>query len=368
VDIDVLVVGAGVVGLAVARELQLAGREVVLADAESQFGMHTSSRNSEVIHAGIYYAAGSLKARFCVRGKALLYDYCASRGVPHNGIGKLIVATEDGEEAALDGYRAKAEANGVDDLRPVSLAKLQELEPEVTARAALFSPSTGIIDSHAYMQALLTDFEAAGGVFARRCAVTGAVAESTGFTVILADGERIRVRSLVNSAGIEAPALAATIAGLDARHVPARRFAIGHYYTLAGRSPFRHLIYPLPVPGALGIHVTLDLAGGARFGPDIRWVDAVDYGFDDSRRGDFAAAIRRYYPAVSEEDLVPAYTGIRPKIVVDGAVLEDFVISGPEQHGMAGLVNLFGVESPGLTSSLAIAEAVRPTFEAMGPG
>jgi len=358
-EIDALVVGAGCVGLAVARALQLAGHDTILVDAESQFGMHTSSRNSEVIHAGIYYAAGSLKAEFCVRGKHLLYDYCAARDVPHKRIGKLIVATEAGEEDALDGYRSKASANGVDDLRPVPLAELRNLEPEVTARAALFSPSTGIIDSHAYMQALLTDFEAAGGIFARQCTILGAEAESRGFTVILADGERLRVRQMVNSAGLEAPVVAAAIAGLDARHVPERRFAIGHYYSLQRRSPFRHLVYPLPVPGALGIHVTLDLAGTARFGPDIRWLDSLDYSFDDARRADFAAAIRRYCPAISDDDLAPAYTGIRPKIVFDGTMQEDFVISGPDRHGIPGLVNLFGIESPGLTSSLAIAERVR---------
>lgn len=357
-DVDVLVLGAGVVGIANARALQLAGHDVVLADAEAQFGMHTSSRNSEVIHAGIYYPAGSLKARLCVRGKELLYAFCAARDVPHKRLGKLIVAAQAGEEDILDSYVAKAAANGVDDLRSVSRDELARLEPEVRGTAAIFSPSTGIVDSHRFMAAMLDDFENAGGIFARKTRIERAIAETNGFTVILEDGERLSARRLVNSAGLEAPVFAARIEGLAAEHVPGRRFAIGHYYSLGRRSPFRHLVYPVAVPGALGVHVTLDMAGAARFGPDIRWVDEIDYGFDDSRRQEFLEAIARYFPAIGTDDLVPAYTGMRPKIVVDGKVAEDFVISGPAQHDLPGLVNLFGIESPGLTSALAIAEQV----------
>lgn len=358
-DIDVLVVGAGVVGIAVARALGLAGHEVILADGEAQFGMHTSSRNSEVIHAGIYYPAGSLKARFCVRGKELLYAYCSAREVPHKRLGKLIVATQAGEEEILNSYLAKASANGVGDLRAVSHDELARLEPEVRGTAAIFSPSTGIVDSHHLMAAMLNDFEGVGGIFARKTRVERVIAETRGFTVILDGGERLFVRRLINSAGLEAPVLAGRIEGLAVEHVPERRFAIGHYYGLGRRSPFRHLVYPVAVPGALGVHVTLDMNGAARFGPDIRWVDGIDYAFNDSRRHEFLEAIARYYPAIDANDLVPAYTGMRPKIVVAGKPAEDFVISGPTEHGLPGLVNLLGIESPGLTSALAIAEQVQ---------
>jgi L-2-hydroxyglutarate oxidase LhgO len=358
-NIDVLVLGAGVVGIANARALQLAGNDVVLVDAEPRFGMHTSSRNSEVIHAGVYYPPGSLKARLCVRGKELLYAYCAARAVPHKRLGKLIVATQASEEDILNSYVAKAKANGVDDLHPVSRDELARLEPEVHGTAAIFSPSTGIVDSHGFMAAMLDDFENAGGIFARKTRIERAVAEASGFTIILDDGECFSVRRLVNSAGLEAPVFAGRIEGLAMEHVPERRFAIGHYYGLGRRSPFHHLVYPVAVQGALGVHVTLDMTGAARFGPDIRWLDEVNYVFDDSRRGEFLEAIARYFPAICTDDLVPAYTGVRPKIIVDGKVAEDFVISGPAQHGLPGLVNLFGIESPGLTSALAIAEQVQ---------
>lgn len=357
-DIDVMVVGAGVIGLAIGRSMQMSGRETVLIDAEAKFGMHTSSRNSEVIHAGIYYEPQSLKARFCVRGKHLLYDYCVGRAIPHGRLGKLIVSTEPGEDANLERYRLTALANGVDDVRFVSRQELQNREPEVRAEAALFSPSTGIIDSHAFMLSLLSDFETAGGIFARKSRLDRAHIDETGCTVVLDDGETFRTTLLINAAGIDAPALAARMEGLLPEHVPDRRFAIGHYYTLTRRSPFRHLVYPVAVPGALGIHVTLDMAGAARFGPDIRWIDDIDYSFDDSRRDDFAAAIRRYYPPITADDLAPAYTGIRPKIEIDGEVAADFRIDGPDRHGAPGLINLFGIESPGLTSSLAIAEEI----------
>jgi len=357
-DIDVLVIGAGVVGLSVARNAQLGGQETVLVEREMQWGMHTSSRNSEVIHAGIYYSTNSVKAELCVRGNQLLYEYCASKRVTCCRIGKLIVAN-DGEVEALEAIRDRAIANGVENLRLLAASEIVVMEPEITAKTALFSPGTGIVDSHGFMQALLTDFEAAGGIFARRCAVDSVIVESTGFIVLLADGERLRARAVINCAGLEAPVLAEKIKGLPQQYIPARRFAIGHYYTLRHGQPFKHLVYPIPEPGGLGVHVTLDLAGGVRFGPDVRWIDSINYSFEDTRRAEFVASISRYYPRIDAENLVPAYTGIRPKIVIDGNLHEDFVISGPAQHGIPNLVNLFGIESPGLTASLAIAAMVR---------
>ena len=351
-------------GLAVARALQSSGRETVLIDAEPTFGTHTSSRNSEVIHAGIYYEADTAKARLCVRGKHLLYDYCSARNIPHSRLGKLIVATEAVEEQVLEGYRLRALANGVDDLYFVSRQGIREMEPDISAFAALMSPSTGIIDSHAFMLALLGDFEAAGGIFARKCRLDRAMADQDGCVAEIEGGQRFQTKLLINAAGLEAPALAARIEGLPSELVPARRFAIGHYYSLSRRSPFRHLIYPVAVPGALGIHVTLDLSGAARFGPDIRWIDTIDYRFDDSRREEFVAAIKRYYPSINAQDLTPAYTGIRPKISIDGKVISDFDIQSFDHHGIPGLINLFGIESPGLTSSMAIAEEIVAVSEA----
>ena len=358
--VDTVVVGAGVVGLAVARALQLAGREVWLLEQAGTFGTATSSRNSEVIHAGIYYPAGSLKARWCVRGKALLYDYCARRGVPHRAIGKLIVAAEPQDEAALEGYLRSARANGVHDLEPIAAARLARLEPEVRGCMALHSPSTGIVDSHAYMLALLADFERAGGQFVPAAAVRGGHVVAGGLELDLDDPgrTRVRARAVVNSAGLQAPALAERIDGLPPGCVPRPRYAVGHYYGLAGRHPFNHLIYPVAEPGGLGVHVTIDLAGQVRFGPDVRWREGIDYRFDDSRRADFAAAIRRYYPALRDEALLPGFTGIRPKLAGPGEPEADFVLQHEAVHGVPGLVNLFGIESPGLTASLALAEAV----------
>jgi len=354
---DCVVVGAGAVGLAVARTLALAGCEVVLAEAATAIGTGTSSRNSEVIHAGIYYPTGSLKARLCVAGKHALYDYCEKKAVPHRRIGKLIVAVTADEVDTLESYRVQAEANGVPDLRWVERNEIAELEPAVHAVRGLFSPSTGILDSHAYMLALQGDLEDAGGMIAFESPVDAALRTSGGFEVSVGD-TRVHCRVLINAAGIDAPALSRNIEGLDSSLVPQGWLAKGHYYGLVGKSPFTHLVYPQAGAGGLGVHVTLDMAGGVRFGPDIRWIGELDYDFDDSRREDFVAAIRRYYPGLNEAALQPAYTGIRPKIVGPGEPAADFLIQGAEAHGLPGLVNLFGIESPGLTASLAIGEEV----------
>jgi len=355
--VDSIVVGAGVVGLATARALALAGREVLVLDAGPVIGSETSSRNSEVIHAGIYYPTGSLKARLCLAGRERLYRFCAERGVRHRRVGKLIVATAQAEVHVLEKYVAQANANGVDDLQWLTAGQVLGMEPEVRCVRALHSPSTGIIDSHEYMLALQADIEAAGGAVVLNTRVTGARRGDGGFEVDVDGVPAARCAQLVNSAGLYAPAVARTIEGLDATHVPGAWYAIGHYFTLQGKSPFGRLVYPVAESAGLGIHVTLDLAGAARFGPDVKWIDAVDYAFDESRRAAFATAIRRYWPGVDESRLQPAYTGIRPKITAPGAAAADFVIQGPAVHGVPGLLNLFGIESPGLTSSLALGDA-----------
>ncbi|WP_430227309.1 NAD(P)/FAD-dependent oxidoreductase [Paraburkholderia tropica] len=359
-EVDCIVIGAGVVGLAVARALQLDGRETILLEKEKTFGVETSSRNSEVIHAGIYYEPGSLKARFCVRGKQLLYDYCQSRGIPYSRIGKVIVATREAEIAILKRYFTVANTNGVHDLDWLDEKELHEYEPEVKGVRALFSPSTGIVDSHAYMHALLGDFEMAGGHFVRSTPVIGGKVTPNGIKLQLGDAESTTVlaRTVVNCGGLYAPQIARSLEGLTAAAIPESHYAIGHYYTLLGRSPFRHLVYPVAGQGGLGVHVTKDLAGGVRFGPDVRWRDSIDYSFDDRRREEFAQAIRLYYPEIRAEDMAPGYTGIRPKISGADDPNRDFVIQDGAQWGARGLVNLFGIESPGLTSSLAIAEHV----------
>lgn len=359
-QVDCIVAGAGAVGLAVARELALAGREVLVLESAGTIGTGTSSRNSEVIHAGIYYPTGSLKARYCVAGKEALYRYCEDRGVAFRRVGKIIVAVDAAEIPILEQYRVQAEANGVRDLRWLSNAELREREPEIVGVRSLLSPSTGILDTHEFMLSLRADVEAADGLLAFNAPIERVQVTHSGFLVDCGGDAPATIAShvLVNAAGLHAPLLAAHINGLPSRRVPRAWYAKGHYYGLSGKSPFRQLVYPIAGDGGLGVHVTLDMAGAARFGPDVRWVDEVDYSFDDSRRDEFISAIRRYYPALDETRLQPAYTGIRPKIVGPGARAADFVLQGPADHGVPGLVNLYGIESPGITASLAIADAV----------
>ncbi|MBX3659269.1 MAG: NAD(P)/FAD-dependent oxidoreductase [Ramlibacter sp.] len=361
--LDCVVVGAGVVGLAVARALALRGREVMVLEATEAIGTGTSSRNSEVIHAGIYYPAGSLKARLCVQGKQQLYAYCAERGLGHRRCGKLIVATSDAQVAALQGIVAKAAANGVGDLKLLTRDEARALEPQLECVAAVHSPSTGIVDSHGLMLSLQGDLEHAGGMVAFNSALNRAVAQvgrpQDAIVLVAEDGTELAARTVVNAAGLQAPALAARFEGLDARHVPTAYFAKGNYFTLAGRSPFSRLIYPVPEAAGLGVHLTLDLGGQAKFGPDVQWVDSPDDLVVDPRRGDgFYAEVRKYWPALADGALQPGYAGMRPKISAPHEPAADFVIQGPAAHGVAGLVNLFGIESPGLTSSLALGEAV----------
>ena len=359
-QVDAVVVGAGVVGLAVARALALAGREVLVLDAAEGIGTETSSRNSEVIHAGIYYPAGSLMARACVAGKHRLYRYCAERGVPHSNCGKLIVATTEEEAGKLEGIRQRAAANGVTELHLISRAEALAMEPALQCTAALHSTTTGIVDSHAYMLALQGDAENAGAVFAFHAPVTRGRATEDGIEIEVGGEEpmALRARLLVNAAGLHAPRLARGLAGMPEAHVPTAYYAKGNYFTLAGRSPFARLIYPVPVPGGLGTHLTIDLGGQARFGPDVEWVDSIDYAVDPQRGESFYAAIRRSWPELPDGALSPGYSGIRPKIVPQGAPAQDFVVQGPAAHGVPGLVNMFGIESPGLTASLALADHV----------
>ncbi len=356
-EVDCVVVGAGVVGLAVARELASAGRDVIILEQAEAIGTETSSRNSEVIHAGIYYPANSLMARFCVAGRRKLYAYCAEKGVPHRNCGKLIVATNAEEDAMLAGIRKRAEANGVEGMRVLSAAEAIAMEPNLRCTSALLSPVTGIIDSHAYMMALLGDAENAGAVLAIFSPMMGGrvVGRHIEVDVGGADPMTLRCNVLVNAAGMHAPFVARGIAGMPRDRIPTEYFAKGNYFTLSGRSPFSRLIYPVPVPGGLGVHLTIDLGGQARFGPDVEWIDAIDYTVDPSRADGFYDAVRKYWPDLKDGTLQPGYAGIRPKIVPKGAPAQDFVVQGPQTHGVPGLINLFGIESPGLTASLAIA-------------
>lgn len=357
--VDCVVVGAGVVGLAVARALALAGRDVLVLEACHAIGTQTSSRNSEVIHAGMYYPTGSRKAQLCVRGNAMLYDYCDLRGVAHNRCGKFIVATTVDQLAQLEAIQARALANGVTDLVLLDRDQAQAAEPALQCVGALHSPSTGIVDSHGLMLSLLADLEHASGTLALNSPLALAEIDGVAIELVANDGTRLRAASVVNAAGLQAPALATRFAGLDPRHVPTAHFAKGNYFTLAGRSPFSHLIYPVPEAAGLGVHLTLDLGGQARFGPDVQWVDSPDDTTVQAERGDaFYAEVRKYWPALPDGALQPAYAGIRPKISGPGEPARDFCIQGPKDHGVAGLVNLFGIESPGLTSCLAIAEVV----------
>ena len=363
--VDVVVIGAGVVGLAVARALAMAGRDVTLVESAHAIGTGISSRNSEVIHAGIHYAPGSLKARLCVRGKHLMYDFCAARHVPHRRIGKLVVATDRTQLAKLAHVIDNARASGVDDLEAIDAAAASKREPAVSCVAAAWCPSTGIVDSHALMLALLADAEAHGATLALSSRIDGGT--------VVADGVELRISSageealqlsaalVVNCASLDATRIARAIDGLPAASIPAIHLAKGSYFSLTGRSPFSHLIYPLPEPGGLGVHVTPDLGGQAKFGPDVEWLPAdapLDFTVDARRADSFYATVRRYWPALPDGALSPSYSGIRPKLSGPGDPAADFMIAGPADHGVAGLINLFGIDSPGLTSSMAIGEYV----------
>ena len=358
--VDCVVIGAGVIGLAVARRLAQAGREVIVLEAAEGIGTETSSRNSEVIHAGIYYRAGSLMAQMCVSGKQLLYAYCGEHGIPHRNCGKLIVATTPKETDKLQSIRAHAEANGVLDMELLAGEAARALEPALNCDAALLSPSTGIIDSHAYMLALQGDAEAAGAAFAFHTPLLRAKA-SAGQIEIEAGGNApmtLQCDLLVNAAGLGAPTVARNIEGMPIELIPCAYLAKGNYFSCSVRAPFSRLIYPVPEPGGLGVHLTLDMAGQARFGPDVEWVEAIDYAVDPARAERFYPAIRKYWPTLPDGALMPSYSGIRPKIVPPAVATQDFLIQGPRAHGVSGLINLFGIESPGLTSSLAIADHV----------
>ena len=358
--VDCVVVGAGVIGLAIARKLAMAGHEVIVLEAAEGIGTVTSSRNSEVIHAGIYYRAGSLMARMCVSGKRDLYQYCADHGIPHRNCGKLIVATTPKETEKLQSIRAHAEANGVLDMQLLPGEAARALEPALNCDAALLSPSTGIIDSHAYMLALRGEAEAAGAAFAFHTPLVRAKV-AAGRIEIEAGGEApmtLACELLVNAAGLGAPAVARQIEGMPIELIPCAYLAKGNYFSCSARAPFSHLIYPVPEPGGLGVHLTLDMAGQARFGPDVEWIDSIDYAVDPARADRFYPAIRKYWPTLPDGALMPSYSGIRPKIVPPAVATQDFLIQGPGDHGVSGLINLFGIESPGLTSSLAIADYV----------
>ncbi len=365
-DIDCIVLGAGVVGLAVARELALSGREVLVVEAAEGIGTGTSARNSEVIHAGIYYPAGSLKARLCVEGKALLYDYCEQRGVAHQRIGKLIVAANETQAAGLAAIAERARANSVDDLYPITGSEAAALEPALSCHAALVSPSTGIVDSHGLMLALQGDAENAGA----QCVFmtpfeSGRLLENGEFQLSFGGAEAmdITATTVINATGLSAPAVAKRLSGQPAELIPPAYYCKGSYFTLSGRSPFSRLIYPMPDEAGLGVHLTVDLGGQAKFGPDTEWVDGENYDIDPRRADSFYAAVRSYWPALPDGALQPGYTGIRPKIVGPGQAAADFMIAGPGTHGVPGLVNLFGIESPGLTACIALGRATRKALD-----
>jgi L-2-hydroxyglutarate oxidase LhgO len=358
--VECVVIGAGVVGLAVARALALAGREVLLLEAEAHHGTITSARNSGVIHAGLYYATGSFKARFCVAGNRALYAYCEQRGVDHQNCGKLIVASSDDEEKVLSTLLERARANDVDGVRMVSAAEAHELEPQVRCTAALLCPTSGIIDQHPFMLALQGDMENAGGTLVTDCRVEQVLRLENGFLVKTAGDSATEVEAgfVVNSAGLGAVDLLNRIEGYPRERIPRLHLARGNYFTVAARSPFRHLIYPVPHSAGLGIHATLDLGRRVRFGPDVEWIDRIDYSVNASRAAQFYEAIRRYWPNLADGALMPDYTGIRPKLHGPGEPQPDFRIESEKDHGIAGLVNLLGIESPGFTSSLPIGDYV----------
>lgn len=362
---ECVVIGAGVIGLAIAREMAAAGLETIVLEKEHHIGTSTSSRNSEVVHAGIYYQPGSLKAQTCVSGKAMLYDYCRARGVGYSNCGKLIVATAKDEIAALQQILAQAAANGVDDLVMLDRAQALQLEPELNCEAAILSPSTGIIDTHELMLSLQGDLENSGGAVAVESAVNaGAV---TGDGVLLRVGGddefELLAQRVINCAGLDASEVARRIDGMPAERVPGIYLAKGSYFSCSRRAPFRHLIYPVPHEYALGVHLTLDLGGRARFGPDLEWVESIDYDVDPLRAESFYRAIRRYWPGLPDGSLAPDYAGIRPKLQGPNEAARDFWIQGPDEHGVPGLVNLYGMDSPGLTACLAIGAYVRDRYQ-----
>jgi L-2-hydroxyglutarate oxidase LhgO len=362
-NVQAVVIGAGIVGLAIARELAARGHDTLILEAAASCGTGASSRNSEVIHAGLYYPPGSLKARLCVAGRERLYEFCRARGIAHRRCGKLVVATEEAHIATLTDIAATARTNGVP-LEWLDRAAAQALEPELACVAALHSPVTGIVDSHACMLALLAEAEHDGAVLACSSAVTRLVIEERAVLVGVNGAEpALRTRLLVNCAGLHAPAVAQLMEGFPGEHIPRAHPAKGSYFALTGRSPFQRLIYPVPHGTGLGIHLTLDLAGRARFGPDVQWVEECEYDVDAGRGVAFAAAVRRYWPALPDGALQPAYAGVRPRIFGPGEPAADFRIDGPATHGVAGVVNLFGIESPGLTASLAIASEAVTHFE-----
>lgn len=357
--VDAVVVGAGVVGLAIARALALAGREVLVLEAQNAIGTQTSARNSEVIHGGMYYPTGSLKANLCVRGRELLYAYCAERGIAHQRCGKLIVATHGNQIPKLQALAQQGKANGINDLVLMEAQAAQALEPALRCVAALHSPSTGIVDSHALMLSLLGDVEQSGGVLALNSPLERAECAQAAIELVAVDGTRLLAKTVINAAGVVAPALAQRFAGLPAHHIPQAWYAKGNYFSLAGKAPFSRLIYPVPEAAGLGVHLTLDQGGQARFGPDVEWIDdALDLTVRAERANGFYAEIRKYWPDLQDGALQPAYAGIRPKISGPNETTADFCIQGPATHGIPGLVNLFGIESPGLTSAMAIGEMV----------
>jgi L-2-hydroxyglutarate oxidase LhgO len=364
--VECIVVGAGVIGLAIARELAARSHEVVILEKQAAIGMGISSRNSEVIHGGIYYPKDSLKARLCVEGRHLLYEYCSDHGIPHKRLGKLIVAVTEAELEGLEDVRGAAHQNGVSDVDYLTLDAVRELEPEVRCAGALLSPSTGIVDSHSLMLALQGDAQERGAMIAFHSHLIECETINDGFELAIecrdasSSGETLKLRCdmLVNAAGLGAQEVANRISGISPDNIPPLYLARGCYFTMAGHSPFQHLIYPMPDHESLGVHVTLDIAGHTRFGPDVEWIDAINYDVNPSRENTFYKAVRRYYPALRDGSLQPGYSGIRPKIQAPGEPAADFVIDGPGNHGIPGLVNLFGIESPGLTATLGISDYV----------
>lgn len=357
---QVLVIGAGVVGLAVARAVARRGHDVVVAEAENAIGTGVSARNSEVIHGGMYYPTGSLRSRHCVNGRRLLYDFCASHGVPHRKCGKLIVATDAAELTKIESIAAQGKINDVEGLAPITAAAARALEPNLACVGALHSPETGIIDAHAYMLALRGDLEDAGGAIAFNTPVLAAVRKDGQWLVSFGGDEAgdMAFDAIVNCAGLGAQKVARAMVDYPAERVPKQVLAKGNYFTFTGKPAFTRLIYPVPSPGGLGVHVTLDLAGRMRFGPDVEWIEREYYPVDPKRAEIFYDRIRTYWPAMPEGALAPDYAGIRPKLTGPGEPAADFMIDAPTQHGLPGLVQLFGIESPGLTSSLSLGDEV----------